>query len=150
MECKILLLMSNLWALKYLTKCVIKCAFPQHQQIWWDIFPAGNTIDCFECNSWDDPRCHDPWNWTYPKVWWCWLYAYIDTMDMLIYWCIYTMDISTLLKYCYYGFIDPLDILMIWTNIAVSHASITTVWWLLRQNCPVHRHSSLPGHNHSP
>ena len=30
---------------------------------------AGNTIDCFECNSWDDPRCHDPWNWTYPKVW---------------------------------------------------------------------------------
>jgi len=28
---------------------------------------SGNTIDCFECNSWDDPRCHDPWNWTYPK-----------------------------------------------------------------------------------
>jgi len=28
---------------------------------------SGNTIDCFDCNSWDDPRCHDPWNWTYPK-----------------------------------------------------------------------------------
>lgn len=46
-------------------------------------------------------------------LWTCW------------YWYIYTMDISTLLMYCYYGFIDPLDILMIWTNVAVPHASIT-------------------------
>jgi len=29
---------------------------------------SGDTIDCFDCNSWDDPRCHDPWNWTYPKT----------------------------------------------------------------------------------
>eukprot|EP00092_Neocalanus_flemingeri_P020405 GFUD01022105.1.p1 GENE.GFUD01022105.1~~GFUD01022105.1.p1 ORF type:complete len:160 (-),score=32.05 GFUD01022105.1:211-666(-) len=29
---------------------------------------TGNTINCFDCNSWDDPRCHDPWNWTYPKT----------------------------------------------------------------------------------
>merc|ERR1712106_139756 len=28
---------------------------------------SGETIDCFDCNSWDDKRCHDPWNWTYPK-----------------------------------------------------------------------------------
>jgi hypothetical protein len=32
------------------------------------IISAGNKIDCFECNSWDDERCHDPWNWTYPQV----------------------------------------------------------------------------------
>merc|ERR1711872_184867 len=29
---------------------------------------GGNTIDCFECNSMEDARCHDPWNWTYPKT----------------------------------------------------------------------------------
>ena len=29
---------------------------------------AGNEIQCFDCNSWEDSRCHDPWNWTYPKV----------------------------------------------------------------------------------
>ena len=23
---------------------------------------AGKEIDCFECKSWDDPRCHDPLN----------------------------------------------------------------------------------------
>lgn len=27
---------------------------------------SGVEIDCFECNTWDDPRCADPWNWTYP------------------------------------------------------------------------------------
>merc|ERR1719391_607083 len=20
----------------------------------------------FECNTWEDERCHEPWNWTYP------------------------------------------------------------------------------------
>jgi len=33
-----------------------------YQNYW--IYSAGKEIDCFECNSWDDPRCHDPFNFT--------------------------------------------------------------------------------------
>jgi len=25
---------------------------------------SGNKVKCFECNSYDDPRCADPFNWT--------------------------------------------------------------------------------------
>ena len=28
---------------------------------------AGATLDCFECNSWEDPRCHDPFNYSIYK-----------------------------------------------------------------------------------
>jgi len=27
---------------------------------------SGNEIECFDCNTWEDERCNDPWNWTYP------------------------------------------------------------------------------------
>merc|ERR1719290_954132 len=48
------------------TCLVLSVVVPYTYQAGGDCM-AGNTIDCFDCNSWDDPRCHDPWNWTYPK-----------------------------------------------------------------------------------
>ena len=70
----------------------------------YNFFPAGNTIDCFECNSWDDPRCHDPWNWTYPKVWWCWYCGHVDIDISILWiyqhcWCIVTMVLLILWIY---------------------------------------------------
>ena len=38
------------------------------------LFSAGKEIDCFECNSWDDPRCHDPFNFT----------AYVNDMPNIV------------------------------------------------------------------
>eukprot|EP00090_Calanus_glacialis_P044786 TRINITY_DN8025_c0_g1_i2.p1 TRINITY_DN8025_c0_g1~~TRINITY_DN8025_c0_g1_i2.p1 ORF type:complete len:147 (-),score=28.70 TRINITY_DN8025_c0_g1_i2:386-826(-) len=46
--------------------CMLACLVTTTYQAGGDCM-SGATIDCFDCNSWDDPRCHDPWNWTYPK-----------------------------------------------------------------------------------
>ena len=32
------------------------------QKLFFQIPTAGSSIDCFECNSWEDARCHDPFN----------------------------------------------------------------------------------------